>query len=161
MAPRNPLICARALREFISSELPRHHRTFMFASTSSLPRTLSHLLATSTHGLRRNHTCHSSPCQHKLFNGVLLTRSCGTITGTSTTRSRNCICGISIVLNYLDGLHSASQFHRHIDGSIDDTLDVAIHRAMIWTTVSSTISSTICGFLMTTICSTIRSGDFS
>ena len=29
-----------------------------------MPRTLSHLLATSTHDRRRNHTCNRSPCQH-------------------------------------------------------------------------------------------------
>ena len=38
----------------------------------SFSRTLSHVPATSTHGLRRNHTCHSSPCQHKLFSGALI-----------------------------------------------------------------------------------------
>ena len=69
--------CTRPLREFIFSELPRQHHIFTFTFTSAppnrfrwrnfdipWPRTLSHLPATSTHGLRRNHTCNRSPRRH-------------------------------------------------------------------------------------------------
>ena len=66
---RTPSICARALHEFIFSELPRRHRTHVHIHVGSTePRSrenftflghahLGHLPATSTHCLRRNHTC--------------------------------------------------------------------------------------------------------
>ena len=78
LSHRTHSICARALREFIFSELPQHHHTFTFTSTTAplnqpcsrrkfyilwlWPRRLSHLPTTSTRSLRR--TCNGSPRRH-------------------------------------------------------------------------------------------------
>ena len=51
LSRRAVIECVRGVVREIKSHIP-------------WPRTLSHLPATSTHCLRRNHTCYHSPCRH-------------------------------------------------------------------------------------------------
>ena len=69
--------CTHPLREFNSSDLPRHHHAFTstFASREKFhipwSRKLSHLPATPTHSLRGNHTCNRSPRRHRFVSACI------------------------------------------------------------------------------------------